>query len=126
MKNVMKSAHKLTKEIKSEFPEVDYRTQLGICISYLMEGENMSKRAEEIKAELGITEQEAIVLEEVEKYYQVQENRDSKIEMNLWEKGSMKRVYIKCPWRCKNQNSKGNYFDLANNWLSDRSIGKRF
>lgn len=35
MKNLMKEAHKMTKEIKKEFPEVDYKTQLGICISYL-------------------------------------------------------------------------------------------
>ena len=33
--NIMKEAHKLTKEIKREFPNVDYKGQLGICISYL-------------------------------------------------------------------------------------------
>jgi hypothetical protein len=33
----MKAAHKLTKEIKVEFPNVDYKTQLGICIAYLSE-----------------------------------------------------------------------------------------
>ena len=37
MKNIMKEAHKLTKEIKKEFPEVDYKFQLGLCISYLYE-----------------------------------------------------------------------------------------
>lgn len=42
MSLVMKEAHKLTKEIKNEFPEVDYKAQLGICMSYLLneEGEN--------------------------------------------------------------------------------------
>lgn len=35
MKNVMKAAHQLTKEIKREYPEVNYKAQLGICISYL-------------------------------------------------------------------------------------------
>ena len=35
MKNIMKEAHRLTKEIKKEFPEVDYKTQLGICLSFL-------------------------------------------------------------------------------------------
>ena len=39
MKNIMKEAHKLTKEIKKEFPEVDYRFQLGLCISYLYKNE---------------------------------------------------------------------------------------
>ena len=37
MKNIMKEAHRLTREIKAEFPEVDYQAQLGICISYLYE-----------------------------------------------------------------------------------------
>ena len=44
MGKIMKEAHKLTREIKGEFPEVDYKTQLGICISYLLnerEGNNM-------------------------------------------------------------------------------------
>ena len=37
---LMKEAHKLTKEIKAKYPTVDYKTQLGICISYLLEGVN--------------------------------------------------------------------------------------
>ncbi|ABG87889.1 hypothetical protein [Clostridium perfringens] len=42
MSLVMKEAHKMTKEIKKEFPEVDYKFQLGICMSYLLnrKGEN--------------------------------------------------------------------------------------
>lgn len=39
MKNIMKEAHKLTREIKREYPEVDYKTQLGICISFLSKNE---------------------------------------------------------------------------------------
>lgn len=39
MKNIMKEAHKLTKEIKKEYPEVDYKFQLGLCISYLSKNE---------------------------------------------------------------------------------------
>ena len=35
MINLMKEAHKLTKEIKREYPEVDYKAQLSLCISYL-------------------------------------------------------------------------------------------
>lgn len=37
MKNIMKKAHEMTREIKKEFPEVDYKAQLGICISFLYE-----------------------------------------------------------------------------------------
>ncbi|MGL5459141.1 MAG: hypothetical protein ACRDBY_05950 [Cetobacterium sp.] len=38
MKGIMKEAHKLTRKIKKEFPEVDYKFQLGLCISYLCKG----------------------------------------------------------------------------------------
>ena len=59
----MKEAHKLAKGIKAEFPEVDYKFQLGLCITYLAnEGANTMvalkgsekqvKWAEQIKAEM--------------------------------------------------------------------------
>ena len=34
-KNLMKEAHKMTKEIKEQYPEVDYQAQLGLCLSFL-------------------------------------------------------------------------------------------
>lgn len=46
MSLVMKKAHKLTKEIKKEFPEVDYKFQLGICMSYLLNKEDENKTVE--------------------------------------------------------------------------------
>ena len=39
MKELMKKAHQMTREIKNKFPEVDYKFQLGLCISYLYEEE---------------------------------------------------------------------------------------
>lgn len=33
--NILKRAHQLTKEIKREYPEVDYKAQLGICLTFL-------------------------------------------------------------------------------------------
>ena len=39
MKNIMKEAHRLTREIKAEFPEVDYQAQLSIykCLKEIKE-----------------------------------------------------------------------------------------
>ena len=37
-KELMKKAHEITREIKAEYPEVDYKFQLGLCLSYLMKG----------------------------------------------------------------------------------------
>ena len=43
-RNLMKEAHKLTKEIKEQYPEVDYQVQLGLCLSFLaQEGEQEMK-----------------------------------------------------------------------------------
>ena len=36
MKEMFKKAHAMAREIKREYPEVDYRTQFGICLSYLL------------------------------------------------------------------------------------------
>lgn len=33
---IMREAHKMTREIKAEYKEVDYKFQLGLCISYLL------------------------------------------------------------------------------------------
>ena len=34
-RNLMKEAHKITKQIVSEYGDVDYITQLGLCLSFL-------------------------------------------------------------------------------------------
>lgn len=40
-KEIMIRAHKMAKEIKAEYPAVDYKFQLGLCLAYLhQEGEN--------------------------------------------------------------------------------------
>lgn len=51
MSLVMKEAHKLTKEIKNEFQNVDYKTQLGICMSYLLNGEGENEMVELVGSE---------------------------------------------------------------------------
>lgn len=38
-KELMKKAHEMTKEIKAQYPEVDYRFQFGLCLSFLMNEE---------------------------------------------------------------------------------------
>ena len=34
-RNLMKEAHKMTREIVNQYGDVDYRTQLGLCLSFL-------------------------------------------------------------------------------------------
>jgi len=50
MKNLFKAAHKMTREIKEEFNEVDYRAQFAICLSYLQNNK------EEESVEIGYQE----------------------------------------------------------------------
>lgn len=61
MKNVMKAAHKLAKEIKTEYPNVDYKYQLGLCISYL------AKKGENEMVELKGSEKQVKWAEEIRK-----------------------------------------------------------
>ena len=43
-RNLMKEAHKMTREIVEKYGDVDYRTQLGLCLSFLaQEGEQEMK-----------------------------------------------------------------------------------
>ena len=46
-RNLMKEAHKLTKQIVSEYGDVDYKTQLGLCLSFL--SQEGSKEMVELK-----------------------------------------------------------------------------
>ncbi len=72
MKNLLKEAHKLTKEIKNKYPEVDYKAQLGICISYL------NNKEENEMVELKGTEKQIDWAEEIRK--NIIEMFDKKIE----------------------------------------------
>lgn len=45
-KELMIKAHKMTKEIKNEYPAVDYKFQLSLCLTYLYENEGENKMVE--------------------------------------------------------------------------------
>lgn len=49
MKDLMKKAHQMTREIKREYPEVDYKFQLGLCMSYLLSEKKGGNRMVELK-----------------------------------------------------------------------------
>ena len=48
-KELMIKAHKMTKEIKNEYPTVDYKFQLGLCLAYLYENEGEKEMSIEEK-----------------------------------------------------------------------------
>lgn len=122
-KEMFVKAHELTKEIKKEFPEVDYKFQFALCLAYFQEGGyEMSERTSEISKDLGITEDEAVELENVEKAVNAYYHDNYKLDFNLWEKGGKRRVYFKTQSRCKNANAKGNYYDLIEKRLYDRYV----
>lgn len=51
-KEMMVKAHKMTKEIKNKYPEVDYKFQLGLCLSYLYEEANKENEESEIDRQI--------------------------------------------------------------------------
>ena len=57
MKNKFRKAHEMAKEIKREYPEVDYKTQFGLCLSYLLNNKEESKMTMEKWFE-GLSEKE--------------------------------------------------------------------
>lgn len=101
--NLLKKAHQLTKEIKREYPEVDYKAQLGICISFLYNNKEVEEM--DIKKQL----QDAVV-EAVEEF-----GADD-YTWNKWEKEDKKRIYISLKWYRKGRTSKEvkcGYLDLV-------------
>lgn len=46
MKNLFKKAHEMTRKMKERYPEVDYKTQFGLCVKYLLEEKNNTKEIE--------------------------------------------------------------------------------
>lgn len=63
-KELMKKAHKMTKEIKAQYQEVDYRFQFGLCLSFLMEEEK------EMEVVLQGTEKQIKFAEDIKKNFE--------------------------------------------------------
>lgn len=47
-KNLMKEAHKMTREIVSRYGDVDYKTQLGLCLSFLSQEQEKEEETVEM------------------------------------------------------------------------------
>ena len=43
---LIRKAHKMTREIKEEFPNVDYKFQFGLCMSYLLKNKEDNEMVE--------------------------------------------------------------------------------
>ena len=98
MKNLLKEAHKLTKEIKNKYPEVNYMAQLGVCISYL------NNKGEDKMVELKGTEKQIDWAEEIRK--NIIEMFDKKIEKMNDENVKNSEVYIELVRNRKNFRNK--------------------
>ncbi|WP_053293651.1 hypothetical protein [Clostridium botulinum] len=46
---IIKKAHQMTKEIKKEYSEVDYKVQFGLCLSYLLSNVKGDSTMQELK-----------------------------------------------------------------------------
>ncbi|MBE6058502.1 hypothetical protein FDF69_19680 [Clostridium sporogenes] len=113
MKNLFKEAHKLTKGIKKEFPEVDYKAQFAICLAYLQEDKvitwnNVDTACEQAVEDLGMTD-----------YY-----------VNNWAKGEYDRSYIELRWyrkgKCKQIISCGYWDNNKNIYVPENRYKKQY
>lgn len=87
-RNIMKKAHQMTKEIVEKYGDVDYKTQLGLCLSFL---------SQEDKEE----EKEEMTVEEVVKAVRSIEDLPVEVDAKEWEKYGHHRIYVSTYWTVK-------------------------
>lgn len=91
--NILKRAHELTKEIKREYPEVDYRAQLGICLTFLY---NNKEVVEMGKVELKGTEKQVKWAEEIRKNLEnALENTKGFEDVEIWDEDHKEKIISK-------------------------------
>lgn len=83
-KELFKQAHKMAKEIKTEYPEVNYKFQFSLCLTYL--------REEEVKEEKVTWETVAKAADEYCEGYT--NGWYANWHCNNWIKGAHNRTYI--------------------------------
>ena len=86
-RNLMKEAHKLTKQIVSEYGDVDYKAQLGLCLSFLSQEKEGN---EMVEISIGTEKQIAYATKK-------REQEISRVEAKIEKCGHMKSVAKKVP-----------------------------
>lgn len=81
MKKIMKEAHKMTREIVNKYG-VDYKTQFGLCLAYLLNNKEESKVVELKGSEKQVAWAEKIRAELIEKFEKL-ENADVNTYLDL-------------------------------------------
>jgi hypothetical protein len=83
MKNIFKRAHEMAKEIKKEYPEVDYRAQFGLCLSYLLNNKEeleMIQRYQEYLDKFGLAYTEPMSYEDFVEHCKKEDAREAERE----------------------------------------------
>ena len=116
MMNIMKEAHRLTREIKERFADVDYKTQLGLCMSYLYE--EMKKEAKTERVDITKYEDDKTKYEIAKALNSFEEHEDYE-EINEIIIRSLTRAldeeYVTFNHRCADINKSKEFFDEIKN-----------
>ena len=83
MKNTFKRAHEMAKEIKKEYPEVDYRAQFGLCLSYLLNNKEeleMIQRYQEYLNKFGLAYTEPMSYKDFVEHCKKEDAREAERE----------------------------------------------
>ena len=116
MMNIMKEAHRLTREIKERFADVDYKTQLGLCMSYLYE--EMKKEAKTERVDITKYEDDKTKYEIAKALNSFEEHEDY-AEINEIIIRSLTRAldeeYVTFNYRCADINKSKEFFDEIKN-----------
>lgn len=85
-RNIMKEAHEMTRRMVEQYGDIDYKTQLGLCLSFLSSEEG---------------EKEEMTVDEVVKAVRSIEDLPVEVDANEWEKYGHHRIYVSTYWTVK-------------------------
>lgn len=118
MKNIMKEAHKMTREIKTKYAKVNYRFQLGLCITFIIknrkEQKKMNGSEKQIKYAQDLKDQLNIIMETGSKIINF-DYETKKIE-RLQEKGEVSEKFENI-WALR----KSNFQDITDFFMNMES-----
>lgn len=104
--NLIKEAHKMAREIKEDFPGVDYKTQFGLCMSYLLEEDSKKQLTKEQ------------IIKQLDK---IAYTNNMYSYATDWVKGEYNRTYFKLTWYTGNRQRSQKHEKQCGYWDNNKN-----
>ena len=93
MRELFLKAHQMTREIKKQYQEVDYRAQFGLCLSYLLKNRKEEKEMTKLELLSKVTGIEVEVLENRNNYKDFQKYFKAMYENDCTDKEKISTIH---------------------------------